>query len=344
MIVGVSGVEITPVERAWLRLLKPGGIILFRRNIESAEQTFKLLNETAGAGLRCIDVEGGTVNRLRDLVAEIPSADAVGRTGRRSLYERHGSLVGQAVRMLGFNATFAPVLDLGLPESRPVMQTRTASALPEVVAAYGEAFLSGLVKEDILGAGKHFPGLGGGTLDSHHALPLIQRSWEQIWEQDLLPYRKLIRKLPIVMVSHAAYPAITNDTVPASISPHWITEVLLRKLRYRGIVLSDDMEMGGVLSQVSIEDAVVRAVLSGTDIVEICHSPELIFRAYEALLSEAEKSRAFEARVRAAARKIALAKKELPAPIAKAGTTRRIEALREQLLKFSEAVNKADPA
>lgn len=342
MIVGVSGTTLSPVERAWLKLLRPVGIILFRRNIESAAQTFELLADTASFGplLRCIDVEGGTVNRLRDLVAAIPSAAAVGRTGRQSLYQRHGRLIGRAVGMLGFNATFAPVLDLGLAESQAVMQSRTASADPAIVTVYGEEFLTGLAAESILGAGKHFPGLGGGTLDSHQALPVINRSWQQMWEEDLLPYRKLARRLPIVMISHAAYPAITRDSLPASISPHWITEVLLRRLRYRGIVLSDDMEMGGILSQVAIGEAVVQAIACGTDIVEICHSPELIFLAYEALLSEAERSPAFEGRLRAAARKVATMRKQLPATPVKPPTARQLETLRVQLRSFTDAVEK----
>ena len=116
LVVGLEGAQLSALESAWLRLLQPGGVILFRRNIENAAQTHALLHSTAQAVdhplLRCIDVEGGTVDRLRDLIAPMPSPFAVAATNKPALFEKHGSLIGQEVRMLGLNTTFAPVLDL----------------------------------------------------------------------------------------------------------------------------------------------------------------------------------------------------------------------------------------
>ena len=264
----------------------------------------------------------------------MPSLAAVAAIGKKSLYLKHGKLIGREAQALGFNVVLAPVLDLALPESHSVMQTRTAFADPEEVTAYADAFLSGLESAHILGCGKHFPGLGGGTLDSHHATPVIERSMEQLWQADMLPYRRLKARLPIVMVSHASYPA-SGDNKPASISRYWITDVLTKRIGYRGLILSDDMEMGGILTQTTIEDAAVQAVAAGTHLIEICKDPALLLRAYEALLSEAEKSPAFRRIVEAAFRKILRAKRTIDASaLNKPPSQIQIEKLRSEVAAF----------
>ena len=328
------------MERAWLKLLRPGGVILFRRNIESPAQTFDLLTETnrvVGESIfRCVDVEGGLVDRLRDSVAPMPSAAAVAATGKPSLFRKHGLLIGREARTLGFNSTLAPVLDLALPASREVMRTRTTSADPERVIEYADAFLDGLKAEGVLGCGKHFPGLGGGKLDSHHALPVIDRGWDEMWRTDMLPYRRLAKTLPMVMVSHAAFPKAGGEANPASISSHWIREVLRHRIGFRGLVLSDDMEMGAILSQAPIEEAVIAAVRAGNDVVEICKDPDLILLAYEALLTEAEKSPAFHKMVEAAAQRIVVTKRRLLGKAAsKPPAAKMMEQLRRQISELA---------
>jgi beta-N-acetylhexosaminidase len=343
LIVGLAGTELIPTERAWLRLLRPAGIILFRRNIESAAQTRRLLEEASELcsqpAFRFVDVEGGLVDRLRDVLLPMPSAQAVAQTGKERLMRKHGSLIGREVQALGFNATLAPVLDLGLPESAQVMRTRTAASDAEGVIRYAAAFLSGLDKEGIIGCGKHFPGLGGGTLDSHEATPRIERSFQNLWEHDLVPYQKLYRSLPIIMISHAAYPQTKGSLAPASVSSFWINDILRKRIGYRGLVLSDDMEMGGILKHMPIEEAAVAAISAGSDLVEICHSPELIFRAYEALLTRAEQSSSFAKLVEARATKVGAEKhKQLstkkPATISQKGWKK----LREDVQSFATEI------
>ncbi len=308
MMVGVEGPEITPLERVWLKLIRPSGIILFRRNIESPEQVIHLLREatdiTGRQLLRAVDLEGGTVDRLRDLMGSMPSPADVYGTRNPDLYFHHGELIGRAAHMTGFNTVFAPVLDLALPEAKPVMKSRVISARPSDVVHYASAFLSGLAKQEVYGCGKHFPGLGGGTLDSHTAMPVIERSWTQLWNEDLIPYRELAHALPMVMVAHAAYPAVTHRPVPASISGHWIGRVLRKRIGYRGLVISDDMVMGGILSQCGIGEAAVLAIAAGTDMIEICKDPALILGAYEALLHKAETGSEFARQLKASARRM----------------------------------------
>ena len=240
LIVGVESTSLSALETVWLRSLQPSGVILFRRNIETAAELHAMWQQAASAltapFFRCVDLEGGTVDRLRDLVGPTPSAAEVAATHQPAIIRESGELVGRMLHALGFNLDLAPVLDLALPVSREVMRTRVVSADPAKVIAYAREFIAGLQQYGIVACGKHFPGLGGGTLDSHHATPSISRTWEQMWEQDLEPYRTLRTALPLVMVNHAAYPKIEKPPRPASLSRFWIEDVLRSKLRYRGLV------------------------------------------------------------------------------------------------------------
>ena len=342
-LVGLEGPALTSIERGWLKLLRPSGVILFRRNIEAAKQTAALLREAsllcAGPALRALDLEGGLVDRLRDLLGPMPSAAIVGAAGSSRQAEKHGRLIGRATRLLGFNTTFAPVLDLALPEALPVMRTRVVSPDPDGVTAYAGSFLAGLRAERVLGCGKHFPGLGGGTLDSHAATPRIPRTWAEMWNQDIQPYRDLLRHLPIIMVAHASYPRITRDHEPASISPFWVGSVLRRRMQYSGLILTDDMEMGGLLSHMPIGHAAIRAIAVGSDLLEVCRDPALVLDAYEAVLAEAERSPAFRVKLRrAAARVEAHTGKWLDAQMPRSPAPAQVERLRQQISAFAESL------
>lgn len=349
LVVGLSRVELSGLERAWLKLVRPSGIILFRRNIVDAQQTRALLEDATAycnpAALRCVDIEGGTVDRLRDAVAPMPSAQAVSQSGDRALMEMHGRLIAQEAAAFGFNSTLAPVLDLALPDSAGVMGTRSAAATPEGVVRYVRAFLAGLAAHGVIGCGKHFPGLGGGTLDSHHETPTICRSWTDLWKQDLVPYRELVVELPMVMVNHAAYPDTRGGERPATASAFWITTVLQKRLGYKGLIFSDDMEMGGILKFLPMEEAVIAALRAGIHMMEICHSPELIFRCYESLIHEAERSMAFRtlllSRAATAGR---LRKARFGNKPVRALSATQLIALRERVTRFREKVEGAQTA
>lgn len=341
--VGLSSTDLTGLERAWLRVLRPAGIILFRRNIDDTEQTRALLAaataECAAHCVRAVDMEGGAVDRLRDALAPMPSAKSVARAKGAKIAVQHGELIGRAVKAFGLNTTLAPVLDLGLAESAAVMGTRCAGTNADGVADYARGFLTGLTTQGVVGCGKHFPGLGAGTLDSHLETPRIERPWKDLWREDLEPYRALRGELQMVMVSHAAYPETREKEKPASVSKFWIQTVLRKRIGYRGLVLSDDLEMGGILNCMSMEEAAVASVRSGTDLVEICHSAELILRAYEALVAEAERSTAFRTilleRARGSARKRARLYAE---PVSRQLTQKQFEALRERVMRFGDRV------
>jgi beta-N-acetylhexosaminidase len=339
LVAGLSGTELTALERAFLKLVRPSGIILFRRNIADAKQTRALLAEATSfcdpANLRCVDIEGGTVDRLRDAVAPMPSAQAVAQTGNAKLMRSHGELIAKEALAFGFNTTLAPVLDLALPASASVMGTRAASQNPVEVAAYARAFFAGLSDHGVVGCGKHFPGLGGGTLDSHVETPAIARSFAQLWREDLMPYRILALELPMIMVNHATYPETRSENQPATASSYWVTSILRKKLGYKGLIFSDDMEMGGILKYAPMEEASILAVRAGMHLMEICHSPELILRAYESLIGEAERSAAFRKLVlERAAEGGRLRKATFSAPVAPTLSAKQLTLLRSSVAKF----------
>jgi beta-N-acetylhexosaminidase len=350
--VGLSGTELTGLERAWLKLVRPGGVILFRRNIADAAQARSLLDEAtsycASNSFRCVDVEGGTVDRLREALSPIPSAQSVAlaarRAGSHGLPREHGELVALAVTAFGFNTALAPVLDLALPASASVLGTRAAAASAAGVVAYARGFLAGLAAHGVVGCGKHFPGLGGGALDSHLETPTIHRSLELLRSEDMVPYRELRHELPMVMVNHAAYPETPGKNRPASVSPYWTSTVLRKRIGYRGVVFSDDLEMGGVLKFMPIEEAAVAAIRAGMDLVEICHSPESILRAYEAIVSEGERSAVFRVMLLGRAMQSSRLRAKLftgslPAALSPA----QLDALRARIRGFAETVAGAQP-
>lgn len=327
-----------------LQNVQPAGVILFARNIVSAEQTHRLLKDCQAQVdtpmFRCVDLEGGTVDRLRNVIGPAPSPADVFATGDRKLFRKHGRVIGENCRALGFNVDFAPVVDLAFEASKSVMSSRAVSDDPAKTIAYTREFLAGLKEAGVLGCGKHFPGLGEGTLDSHHELPVIDKPWKKLWEQDLVPYRRLRRQFPFIMVSHAAYPSVTRERTPASLSPKWINDILREKIGYRGLVASDDLEMGGVLGAAPIEQAAVQHIRAGGDLCLICHQADFVTRAHAELVREAQRDRKFARRAAEAARRVLAFKKRAKemGRWAKAPTAELVERLSRRLWEFNEQV------
>jgi beta-N-acetylhexosaminidase len=161
-----------------------------------------------------------------------------------------------------------------------------------------------------MGCGKHFPGLGEARLDSHRELPVIKKPLTSLWAEDLLPYRTLRRQLPLVMICHAAYPQVTRNRIPASLSKMWITDILRRRIGYRNLIVSDDLEMGGVLSAAPIGEAAVEFVRAGGDLCLACHREDHVVQSYEALIKTAERDSKFARRAAESTRRVLAFKKK----------------------------------
>lgn len=344
LIVGFEAAEMSPGLKSLLTRVQPAGVILFGRNIVSAAQTFRLLADcracVATPMLACVDLEGGLVDRLRNVVGPTPSAAEVFATGKRTSFRKHGRVIGDSCRALGFNTDFAPAVDLAFEASRTVMGSRAVSHKPKQVVLYAREFLTGLRAAGVLGAIKHFPGLGEANLDTHHALPSVPKIWKGLWAEDMYPFRALKRDAPMVLVSHAAYPQITKNDMPASLSHKWITNILRKKIGYRGLVVSDDLEMGGVLAKGPIEHATVEHIRAGGDLALICRQADFVARGYEALVREVSRDPKFArraaesvARVLAFKKTTALLRQRLTSPAAAV-----VVRLSEQLREFTEQV------
>lgn len=347
LIMGYDGVEVDSRLRTMMNTLQPGGVILFARNIESPGQTWKLLKDSQATTpvpmFLCVDLEGGTVDRLKKVIAPVPSVREVFSSGDRKLFRMHGHILGLESRALGFNTDFAPVFDLGLPASESVLGSRTASADPRDVIVYARECLKGLKAANVLGCGKHFPGLGEANLDTHHELPAIAKPFRRLWAEDLLPYRKLHNQVPFVMVAHAAYPEVTNNNLPASLSKKWMN-VLREKIGFRNVIISDDLEMGGVLAAGAIEEVAVETLRAGADMFLVCHNQELVWRAYETVLREAEKDRRFAAHVTEAARRVLTLKRRSTAVqrFAREPKERVITKLRQIVQEFTDILSSGE--
>ncbi|MGA9507360.1 MAG: beta-N-acetylhexosaminidase [Candidatus Sulfotelmatobacter sp.] len=348
LILGFDATEMTPRLSSLLTRLQPAGVILFARNIKTPDQTWRLLREcqrcVSTPLFTCVDLEGGQVDRFRDALGPTPSAAEVFATGDRKLFRKHGQLIGENCRALGFNLDFAPVLDLAFEASRRVLSSRAISANPRETADYAREFLAGLRAANVLGCGKHFPGLGEGTLDSHHDLPVIEKSLKKLLAEDLLPYRLLRASLKLIMISHAAYPQVTHDHTPASLSRTWITDILRKRLGYRNLIVSDDLEMGGVLSAAPIGEAAVTHIRAGGDLCLICHREDYITQAYEALISATERDPRFASRAADSVRRV-LAFKMKSAKILRTSPTTpsaaTFEKLSRKLWEFGEQIRLA---
>jgi beta-N-acetylhexosaminidase len=205
---------------------------------------------------------------------------------------------------------------------------------------YARELLQGLKDVGVLGCGKHFPGLGEANLDTHHELASINKPWTKIWKEDIAPYRDLRKEMPFVMVAHATYPAISKNGTPASISKQWITDILRKKVGYKGLVICDDLEMGGVLKAASVEDAALQTMLAGSDIYLLCHNEEFVWRSYEKILTTAEKDKKFAKRVGEAADRVISFKKKSQAFQwkAKAPNQKTVDKLRRAMWEFCEEI------
>ena len=328
------GLPVTRLDRHWrelLREVRPGGVILFGRNIESAEQVALLnaqIRDAAGAGVFIgVDQEGGLVDRFRDICEPAPSAKAVRDAGVAELAERFGSLTARVLRLLGFNMNFAPVLDLSGDNEENGLRARTFGAGPEMVSLLAGAYLEGLQRGQVVAVGKHFPGLGGAKVDSHRRLPVITKTWEEIFERDLVPFMDLMfhrpdERLRAVMVSHAAFPDVseflqawfrrTGDPptiqglheFPATISGNVTTRLLRRILKFDGLVITDDMEMGAVVQTLSVAEASLRAIEAGSDMVLICEQEANFVAARDELVKAVKEKRLSVRALGAASRRI----------------------------------------
>jgi beta-N-acetylhexosaminidase len=324
LMVGLPGRKLDRETASRLEALRPGGIILFGRNLESAEQTARLI-----AGVRrllpyallvAIDQEGGRVSRLKPWIGETPTAVRLAASGVAAT-QRFAAASASALRTLGFNLDFAPVVDLCAPDASNGIGDRSFAPDPEVASSLAAAFLEGLQSNGVAGCLKHFPGLGATSVDSHRSLPTAARTREELETLDLVPYRRLAPSAATVMIGHGHYPVLdATPGLPASLSFPIVTGLLRERIGFRGLVVSDDLEMGAVAPLDENGRAAIGALRAGCHVVLYCSDLARAERAARSVADEAARDPAFGGRLRTAAAAVHRTAANWPAPQADPGS------------------------
>lgn len=300
-----------------------GGVTLFHRNLVHREvdgeslleidplvELNRQLHEAASAGeapvLISVDQEGGRVQRFRAPATRWPPMLALSATGDRAgaLAEKVGRAMGLELAALGIDVNFAPVLDVHTNEANPVIGDRAFATEPERAAELGLAFARGLASAQVIGCAKHFPGHGDTETDSHLALPRVSADRERIESVELAPFaRAATAGVPMVMTAHVIFDAL-DPSLPATLSPRVVGDLLRGELGYRGVVVSDDLDMAAIADHWGIAEAAERAILAGCDVLLLCRDAGHQIEAYEGLIRAAERRAELRGRIEAAARRV----------------------------------------
>ncbi len=284
ILTGVPGKELDSASAALFRKVQPGGFILFGRNIESAPQLRKLIDDlrdlSAVEPIITIDQEGGRVSRLRLIGQEPPNAQALREKGDRALVRRHGEITGRLLRLFGFNLDLCPVLDLSFDdEADNSLRGRCYGTNVAQVVELAGAFNDALRAEGIASCGKHFPGYSAATVDAHHDLPVIERSRAELEANELAVFRALAGRVDSMMICHGWYPSLEPEKIAASLSSRIVTDLLRGDLDFRGLIMTDDLDMGAISNEYSFEETIHRALGAGNDLAMICHRVPMIDEA-----------------------------------------------------------------
>jgi len=313
----VGGFDGTTLPREMAVELAAGrraGVILFKRNLEQrdgelAVEPLVALNAAIHSATArwdeppfvSVDQEGGKVARLRAPVLSLPPMRTVAAKGDIGLTERLGAELGRQLAALGFNLDFAPVMDVDSNPANPIIGDRAFGSDPRTVMRHGVAFVRGLQSAGVLACAKHYPGHGDTAVDSHLELPVVDASASRLAEIELPPFRAASGAgVASMMTAHVVVRGLDPD-VPATFSRRICTELLRGEIGFEGVLFSDDLEMGAIAKHGTIEDAAVRSVAAGCDVLLVCSDLDAQARAFDALVREASGSPAFLERCREAA-------------------------------------------
>jgi beta-N-acetylhexosaminidase len=257
--------------------------------------------------LVAVDQEGGVVQRIRAPATRWPAMRAHDRLASPddvAMAERVGKAMGDELRALGFDIDFAPVLDVHTNPDNPIIGDRAFGADPEAVARRALAFARGLEAAGVLPCGKHFPGHGDTATDSHLELPRIDHAWERLERVELLPFRRAAAAgLPMIMTAHVVFAAL-DAARPATLSPAVVTGLLRDQIGYRGVIISDDLDMRAIADHMGAEISAVAAIRAGCDVLLLCNREDQQAAAEAALIREAERDTEFRRQVGEAARRV----------------------------------------
>ena len=319
---GFDGRELSPRFAAALAEGRRGGAILFKRNlpdIPTAAALCAAISAAAPADLPpfiAVDQEGGRVTRLPPPFLTLPPMRVLGEIGDLDLVRRAGRAVAVELAAVGFNLDFAPVLVVDSNPENPVIGDRSFGRDPALVARAGVAFFQGLREAGVLACGKHFPGHGDTSVDSHFDLPIVTHDRARLDAVELPPFRAAAGAgIASMMTAHVVCEGL-DPSVPATLSRAVCTTLLRGEIGFWGVLFSDDLEMAAVAARYSIEESAVASVRAGCDALLVCKSEDLADRAHEALVKEAERDAAFRRRcVEAVERCLRVRRQAPPRPV-----------------------------
>ncbi len=308
--IGISGTEMNDEMRHLIREISPGGVCFFARNIRNYKQVHGLIREIDEelpiTPFISIDQEGGAVDRLRKISTPMPAA---GTLKTLEQVTKLAQLTAQILRILNFNMNFAPVTDIPDTDKHQFnngLYSRTFSGDANNIVKFAKTYLQTLQENDCFGCLKHFPGLGASKVDSHEDLPVVNLTREELFGNDLLPYLKLFQtgEVHSVMTAHACFPNFdlqeadsNGKLLPSSLSYNISTRLLREELGFKGLSITDDLEMGAILKNYGIGEACIMAVNAGQNMLAICANPESIRIGYHAVLKAARNGQISESKI-----------------------------------------------
>src|SRR5437868_1922960 len=281
VVIGVPGKELDPETAQLFRRVQPGAFILFGRNLENAAQLRKLIDDLRDVSeiepIITVDQEGGRVSRLRRIGSEPPNAQQLREKDAVNLIRRHGDITGRLLRLFGFNLDLCPVLDISFDdEAENSLRGRCYGTTVEEVIRNAGAFNQAMREQGIASCGKHFPGYSAATSDAHYQLPRIDRTREELDQNELAVFREFVNDVDSMMICHGWYPCFESEKTPATLSSRIITDLLRNELVFNGLIMTDDLDMGAILTGYRLDETIRLAIAAGNDLAMICHRiPEI---------------------------------------------------------------------
>lgn len=326
--IGIAGPHLDGPASELLDEISPGGVCLFARNIRDAHQARELLDDIrlrlVFTPFLSVDQEGGLVDRLKRILTPMPAASKLTTADDAA---RLATIIAEALRILGFNMDFAPVVDVvddGRSNYSNGLTSRTFGRSREDVVEFAVEFLRSLQEGGVTGCLKHFPGLAAAGVDSHEELPSVKISEAEFDSKDLFPYKRMLvsEDVRAVMVAHACFPSHrlqetdqSGKLLPSSLSYNFVTNLLRGELGFDGLVITDDLEMGAIVKNYGIGDACKMAVMAGVDMLAICADPSAIREGYNAVLNAVNDGDISLDRLQESSERIAKAKGQLSEPM-----------------------------
>lgn len=270
----VNFTKVTESVKEFFKTRKPGGIILSKNNMINKEQTTAMISEIQNMKDKVpffitVDEEGGRVSKI-PIKLNIQAATEIGNTGNPEKAFEAAQTIGKSLKQLGFNVDYAPVMDVNTNPNNPIIGDRAFSSDPKIVSQFGVEFINGLRKEGILSTSKHFPGHGDTSADSHKGFVEVSHDINRIRNVELLPFREAIKNnVDFVMVGHISVPALDSSRTPASLSKPIVTDLLKNEMGFKGVVITDALDMGAITQNYDKYESVKLAINSGNDIALI---------------------------------------------------------------------------